>query len=234
MRIIIILLNILLVLLALIFNTASAANNDEVSAFGYTYKLPAKNVDYRFDIMYQKDEHQGYFQVDSSQPEGQRVSVKNSATQTLAIVIKELIDTLEKEPLEELWCTDFLRLIGDDLTLQQATEHEQTYSFTPQPGEYDDEDDKKFLSNMFAQITIEKNTGKILRFQMRNTQPFNPVFFAKIERVHLLADCKALRNENGSTQMYVAKFRTSIVGKLAFKHFEENELRLVTQLTKID
>lgn len=209
--------------------TAPAWSNENVSMFGFTYPLPSQKSHYKYEMALSKDEAHANLIVDSSLQNGTKVILKNGKNEHIDVQIEEQMLNLENEPLNELWCSDFLNYVGDDVKQIATSDDQHTYSFTPKPLDTDDDEDKEFLSNMLGQITIDAISGDLLHFQMTNKAPFRPVFFAKIKHFHLSATCKSFDDKFA----YVARFTTNIEGKIAFKRFEENEERIVTNLEEV-
>lgn len=224
---------LLLYSLILPHNVISAAYKHKaklISLFGFEYKLPDQRKHYRFNMRFTKDDVQAEFFVDTSAVNTERVKMKSAHEKKQKEEIKDKISELQEAPLSEIWCTDFLQFVGADIALVTSRLGEITYSFSPTPSEKDDEDDRAFLSNMIAYITIDDTTGALLRFEMRNKQAFKPMLLAKITHFEMLAVCRPYLDG----LFYVAEFKTEIAGSFAFSSFKESEKWLVSNFEMVN
>mgnify|MGYP000518896110 FL=1 len=141
---------------------------------------------------------------------------------------REMLTEFDAAPYDEFWCTDFLALLGPDAKPVEQNGNAVVFAFSPQPGPDDDADDRKFLSEMIAHLTIDQSTGAVQKFEMRNRRPFKPIFIAKIKSFRMEAQCKTTPDGRA----YVADLSTDLSAKIALKKVEEHEERSIFNLTQ--
>lgn len=196
---------------------------------GVTYLLPQTDENYSFTMLARINDSSAKLTVDSSQKIGSRVKILKMLSGNLSQEITELKDELEQRPLEEIWCSDFLALIGDDIKVESRQGSSVIYSFSPIPTEDSDEDDKEFLSHMQAKIKIDGNSGAIMSVELKNTDSFRPILFAKITTFNMLVTCQRFQQRDR-----VKKVTTKVEGSLGFKDFNETESTEILSIKRIN
>ncbi|WP_418152507.1 hypothetical protein AB8615_00685 [Litorimonas sp. RW-G-Af-16] len=141
---------------------------------------------------------------------------------------RDRLTEFDAAPYDEFWCADFLAMVGRDA--QAVAQHGTAlvFAFSPQPGPNDDADDRKFLAEMIAHLTIDQSTGAIQKFEMRNRRPFKPILIAKVKSFHMEAHCQVAPNG----RPYVANLSTELSAKIALKKVEDHEERRIFNLTE--
>ncbi|WP_371395883.1 hypothetical protein [Fretibacter rubidus] len=182
---------------------------------------------YSFEMTYQDNDFQAQAHVNPTRPQGSRLEVMHPAKSEWSNDFKDMLRQLDDDPYEEFWCTDFLALVGPDAHPVMQDGNAVIFAFTPQAGPDDDADDRKFLAEMIAHITIDNTTGAIHKFEMRNRRPFKPIFIAKIKSFQMQVQCQAAPDG----RFYVADLRTNLSAKIALKKVEEHEQRTIFNLT---
>lgn len=187
---------------------------------------PTHGPIYAFDIDYRDNDIQASAAVDPTRPLGQRLSVYSPHPSKWNSELREAIDTVDQNPLEDFWCSDFLNRVGRDVRAVQETDQHVVFAFSPQPGPDDDAEDRRFLAEMIAHLTIDKRTGRIQTFQVRNRRPFKPMMIAKVESYTLDAHCQV----SPDGRPYVANLETHLIGKVALRRVHETEVRHISNL----
>lgn len=193
---------------------------------GRVLQSPQHGPEYAFHMNYKDNNVSAQAFVDPSKPQGQRLNVTTPPRSEWSNDFREMLFEFDASPLDEFWCTDFLKLIGPDIRPVLETDNKVVFGFSPQPGPDDDADDRKFLSKMIAHLTIDRQHGMITKFEMRNRKPFKPIFIAKIKSFRMEAQCQA----SPDGRPYIAKLETSIIGKIALKKINEHETRIISNL----
>lgn len=198
----------------------------QLSLLDRAQQLDTNDAPVLFDLRWSTDDIEAIASVDPTQPIGKRVIVWSPPASTWGKDIKSAVENLEAAPMEEFWCSDFLALVGPDAKLVSETDNEAVYAFSPQPTPEDDKIDRRFLSEMLAQLTIDKRSAQIQKFEMHNRRAFRPVFIAKVESFLLEAKCQP----GPDGRHYIAHFETNLVAKIALKKVRERERREISGL----
>ena len=183
---------------------------------------------FAFEMTYRDENVQARALVNPAQPPGQRLDVIQPARANWDDDFREMLTEFDAAPYDEFWCTDFLALLGPDAKPVEQNGNAVVFAFSPQPGPDDDADDRKFLSEMIAHLTIDQSTGAVQKFEMRNRRPFKPIFIAKIKSFRMEAQCKTTPDGRA----YVADLSTDLSAKIALKKVEEHEERSIFNLTQ--
>ncbi len=176
---------------------------------------------YNFEMTYKDEDIDTHVRVSPTAPIGQRVEVLRPVWSEWSKEFKSTVAEFDADPLDEFWCSDFLTIVGPDASPVREVGTSTLFAFSPQPRPEDDKDDRKFLKEMVAFITVDRETGFVQNFEMRNRKPFKPFFAAKIQSFRMKVNCEA--SPDGRT--YIARMNTDISGRIAFKKFEEQEHR---------
>jgi len=182
---------------------------------------------YAFEMTYRDEDVEARAFVNPARPLGQRLSVVHPAQSDWNDEFRDMLTEFDAAPYDEFWCTDFLALLGSDTHPVAQSGNSITFAFSPQPGPDDDKEDRKFLAEMIAHLTIDQKTGAVQKFEMRNRRPFKPIFIAKIKSFRMEALCQSAPDGRS----YVANLSTSLSAKIALKKVEEHEERSIFNLT---
>lgn len=182
---------------------------------------------YAFEMTYRGNDFQARAFVNPALPQGSRLDVMYPTRSGWSDDFEGMLKQFDAAPYEEFWCTDFLALVGADVHSVTEVENMTVFAFTPQSGLGDDATDRKLLAEMISHLTIDRTSGAILKFEMRNRRPFKPVFIAKIKSFRIEAECQAAPDG----RYYVADLRTDLSAKIALKKVEEHEQRKIFNLT---
>lgn len=186
------------------------------------------STQYAFEMTYSDEDLEAHAFVNPTWPEGMRLDVVKPGSSDWDNDFRQMLTEIDAAPYEEFWCTDFLKLVGTDVKLVVEDSNTVTFAFTPQPGPDDDADDRKFLAEMIAHLTIGLSDGAIKKFEMRNRRPFRPIFIAKIKSFRMEAKCEMAPDG----RFYVADLSTDLSAKIALKKTEEHERRSIFNLTR--
>lgn len=226
---------------AILLPPVTLAQSAEVPLFGHPQTHPTLQLaqqkamteqffaaQYAFEMTYRDEDVQARAFVNPSRPEGQRLDVIQPARSEWDDDIRDMLTEFDAAPYDEFWCTDFLALLGSDPHPVDQDGNSIVFAFSPQPGPKDDADDRKFLAEMIAHLTIDQRTGAIQKFEMRNRRPFKPIFIAKIKSFRMEAQCQAAPDG----RLYVADLSTDLTAKIALKKVKEREERSIFNLTQ--
>lgn len=182
---------------------------------------------YAFHMTYKDNEVDVEAYVNPSRKIGERVDVIRPTRDNWNDNFKSMVKAFDAKPLDEFWCADFLTLVGTDAHPVLEVGNATVFAFTPQAAPHDDASDHMFLSEMIAHLTIDRETGFIQKFEMRNRKPFKPMFIAKIKSFRMEALCQA----SPDGRPYIAQLTTDLSGKIALKKIEEHEYRVISNLS---
>lgn len=182
---------------------------------------------FAFEMTYRDNDVHAHAFFDPGKDSGARLDVLRPTPSEWSNDFKEMLREFDANPYEEFWCTDFLELVGPDVHPVMQDGNHITFAFTPHPGPDDDSDDRKFLSEMIAHLTVDQTSGAIQKFEMRNRRPFKPMFIAKIKSFQMQAQCKIAPDG----RYYVSDLTTDLSAKIALKKVEEHEQRRIYNLT---
>jgi hypothetical protein len=181
---------------------------------------------YAYEMEYTATEVTATGRVDPSQPEGSRIEVISPVEADWSEDFREGLEEMESETDGDIWCADFAETVPDNAQLVSGTDTTATYAFTPLPEEDADGIEKKLMKKIKGSITLDKQDGSILAFNMNLPKPYKPAMVAKISTFNM--DAKCARAPDGRT--YVSSFNMAIAGSAMMQKFEENVSRRITKL----
>ena len=181
---------------------------------------------YAYEMEYADTDVKAIGRVDPSQPEGSRIQVISPVEADWSDDFREGLEEMDSETDGDIWCADFAESVPDNAKLVSDTATTATYAFTPEPEEDADGMEKKLMKKIKGSITLDKDDGSILAFNMNLPKPYKPAMVAKINTFNMDATCD--RAPDGRT--YVSNFSMAIAGSAMMQQFEENVSRRITKL----
>lgn len=181
---------------------------------------------YAYEMTYSDAEVTANGLIDPSQPEGQRIEIYSPSESEWSKDFRDGIEEMDAETDGDIWCAEFAELVPSDATSVSEDDASVTYAFTPNPEADADKTEKKMMKQLNGSITLAKEDGAILAFNMVLPKPYKPAMVAKINRFEMAATCD--RAPDGRT--YVEQFNFDISGSAMMQSFEETVSRKITKL----
>ncbi len=181
---------------------------------------------YSYEMSYSDADVSANGLIDPSQPEGQRIEIYSPDESEWSKDFREGIEEMESETDGDIWCADFAEMVPGDVETVSEDDASVTYAFTPAPEADADKTEKKVMKQLDGSITLAKEDGAILVFNMVLPKPYKPAMVAKINRFEMAAKCD--RAPDGRT--YVEQFNFDISGSAMMQSFEESVSRRITKL----
>lgn len=181
---------------------------------------------YAYEMIYSDAGVSAVGKIDPSKPEGQRTVVTSPDESEWSDAFREGLEEMESETDGDIWCADFANLVPEKVATFEQDDTTITYAFTPQPEADADGMEKKMMKKLKALITLDKNDGSVLAFQMNLPKPYKPAIVAKVNSFEMDASCA--RAPDGRT--FVESFDFSIAGSAMMQSFDETVSRRITKL----
>lgn len=156
---------------------------------------------------------------------GERLLIREPSKAELLKALDADIESLEKEVIDDFWCSSFHKRIPRDAKLLSQTKFSATYTFEPLADAGDD-DDAMVMANLVGTVVVAKSSSTILKFQLKSAKHFKPTWFVKILSLELNADCVSIADGRA----YVKRFEMELDGKIALKRFRDYEYREVNNV----
>ena len=164
--------------------------------------------------------------IDPSQPEGQRIQVTSPAESEWTAEFRDQLEDMEAETKGDIWCADFAELVPATATALDESDAAITYAFTPEPEADADGMEKKMMRKLDGRVTLDKNDGAVLAFNMTLPRPYKPAIVAKINAFEIDVTCA--RAPDGRT--FIESFEFAVAGSAMMKSFDESVSRRITRL----
>lgn len=184
---------------------------------------------YKYDLEYSNLDEKLVARIDPSKRQGERVTVLSSPQDVMSNDFVETVINLEKNPVDEFWCSNLSDIVPLDAAFMAETDAQVTYKFKPLP-DLDDPDDIKLMKHLEGHITVSKRDPQVISMSLIAPRPFKPVWIAKVSQFELSIDCD--RVPDGRTHM--SELRISIVGKAAMQTFHQRERKTLFNITAVD
>lgn len=204
------------VVLATYLTSASAPLNAET-------KLPV----YAYDVEYRSAEINAIARIDPSKPRGNRVTIFEPIPERQPDWLAQEIDTIDANPMEDFWCSDFGTNIPDNLAFSNLSDGTEKLEFQPVS---DEPGTENVIRHMRGEAIRDSLDGELLSFRLFNEKPFKPEMIVKIQNFDLQVTC--LRSPDGRT--YAASQSTRVSGSAAFRSFEDSETTLISNLKRVN
>lgn len=192
-------------------------------------KPTSEGAIYKYDLEYSNLDEKLVARIDPSKRQGERVTLLSSTQDVMSDDFVETLIDLEKNPIDEFWCSDLSEIVPLNAAFIAETEAQVTYKFKPLP-DLEDPDDIKLMKHLEGHITVSKQDPQVLSMSLIAPRPFKPVWIAKISHFELSMDCD--RVPDGRT--YMSELRISIVGKAAMQTFHQRERKTLFNITAVD
>ena len=121
---------------------------------------------YAYEMTYKDTEITATGRIDPSQPEGQRVEILTPPKADWTADFVDGVGNMETEADGDIWCVEFAENIPASAAKTRETETSATFSFTPLPDVDADRTERKLMKKINAEVTLDKEDGAILRFNM--------------------------------------------------------------------
>lgn len=192
-------------------------------------KPTSEGAIYKYDLEYRDLDEKFVARIDPSKKQGERVALISSSQDVMGDDFVEALIDLEKNPVDEFWCSNLSDIVPLNAALMAETDAQVTYKFKPLP-DLEDPDDIKLMEHLEGHITVSKQDPQVLSMSLIAPRPFKPVWIAKISQFELSIDCD--RVPDGRTHM--SELRISIVGKAAMQTFHQRERKTLFNITAVD
>lgn len=181
---------------------------------------------YAYEMTYSEADMVAVGKIDPSQPEGQRIQVSSPAESEWTDEFRDGLEEMEAETDGDIWCADFAEMVPDKVSALQERGDTVTYAFTPQAEADADKMEKKMMQKLKGTVTLDKNDGSVLAFNMNLPKPYKPAIVAKINAFEMAASCA--RAPDGRT--FVESFDFKMSGSAMMQSFDEVVSRRITRL----
>jgi len=209
---------------ALALSLSSAAAADPVMEM--MRSLSTEGPVYSYEMSYSDADLTATGLIDPSQPEGQRIEIYSPSESEWSNDFRDGIAEMDAETEGDIWCADFAEMVPGNVKAVSEDDASVTYAFTPNPEADADKTEKKMMKQLNGSVTLAKEDGAILAFNMILPKPYKPAMVAKINRFEMAATCD--RAPDGRT--YVEQFNFDISGSAMMQNFEESVSRTITKL----
>ena len=209
---------------ALALSLSSAAAADPVMEM--MRSLSTEGPVYSYEMSYSDADLTATGLIDPSQPEGQRIEIYSPSESEWSNDFRDGIAEMDAETEGDIWCADFAEMVPGNVKAVSEDDASVTYAFTPNPEADADKTEKKMMKQLNGSVTLAKEDGAILAFNMILPKPYKPAMVAKINRFEMAATSD--RAPDGRT--YVEQFNFDISGSAMMQNFEESVSRTITKL----
>lgn len=181
---------------------------------------------YAYEMTYSDADVSADGRIDPSKPEGERIEIYSPAESEWSKEFRAGVAEMESETDGDIWCSDFAQMVPPDAETMSQDADTVTYAFTPIPEPGSDKTEQKMIQQLNGQVTLAKEDGAVLAFNMVLPKPYKPAMVAKINRFEMKASCD--RAPDGRT--YIEQFSIDIAGSAMMQSFEEKVTRSITRL----
>lgn len=181
---------------------------------------------YAYEMTFEKNDETITGKVDPSAPAGERIIVYTPAQENWPKDFAEGLAQMDANTDGDIWCKEFADLVPENATKATETDQTVTFEFTPLPPEDADNNQRKVMKKLEAEITLSKEDGSVLSYEAILPKPYKPAMVAKINTFRMVAECE--RAPDGRT--YSKQFDFEIDGSAMMQDFSEKTSRTITKL----
>ena len=182
---------------------------------------------YNYEMMYSDSEiEEARGTIFPTAPEGQRIQISYPATSEWSDEFADRVTAMDAETDGDIWCARLMSNVPENAERTSETEGAVIYTFTPEPGEEADSNERKLFRKLIGTVAIDPISAGVQSFQMHLPEPMKPNMLAKIETFSMFVQCDTAPDGRS----YSSRMDMEIVGNAMGRSFGERFSREVTQL----
>jgi hypothetical protein len=181
---------------------------------------------YAYEMSYSIGDLTATGKADPSAPKGERLTVYTPEKDNWPEGFEEGLEEVDADIDGDIWCKDFIDMVPENALQVSETDTTATYAFTPKPDADSDGTEKKLMKKIKAEITLAKEDGAVMDFNMVLPKPYKPAMIVKINTFEMGASCA--RAPDGRT--YAQDFNFEIDGSAMMQSFAEKTSYSITKL----